>query len=290
VKRNPITAALALIFALSPLAARAADERGFSVAVLVDGVERPEYAANGAFYVEALRGRDYTLRLTNPLPYRVAIALAVDGLNTIDAKRTTARDAAKWVLGPYETVVIPGWQVNGSTARRFTFTTEKRSYGAWLGKTENLGVIEAVYFRERPRPRPRYQPYSEYERDGDPIEPQTGAYDAPAREEGSALGAPMQAPEKRAAAQAPSAPKNERRKLSDEYAATGMGSSTGHSVESVSIDLMPEPIAQLRVRYEYRPELVKLGVLPRERERDPIRRRERSTGFASYCPEPTRGW
>ena len=77
------------------------------------------------------------------------MALSVDGLNTIDARETTAADARKWVLGPYETVTISGWQTSQIEARRFEFTTEARSYGQALGKTANLGVISAVFFKER---------------------------------------------------------------------------------------------------------------------------------------------
>jgi hypothetical protein len=275
VKRT--AAILAAAFAVLPAAARAADERGYSVAVLVDGLERPEYTARGGFYVEALRGRDYALRIANPLPYRVAVALSVDGLNTIDAKHTDPLTASKWVLGPYESAVIPGWQVNGSTARRFTFTTERRSYGAWLGKTQDLGVVEAVFFREL-LPEPRvYQPMP---------------YDAPMREDAGAMGSAVPEPgtrDKRAGAEAPKS--QTRPQLSDEYAATGMGGRTTHSVENVTIDLVKEPVARVRIRYEYRPELVKLGVLPREIPpyHDPLERREHASGFASWCPEP-RSW
>ena len=63
--------------------------------------------------------------------------------------QTTATDARKWVLGPYETVTISGWQTSQTEARRFEFTTEARSYGQALGKTANLGVISAVFFKER---------------------------------------------------------------------------------------------------------------------------------------------
>jgi hypothetical protein len=274
VKRTLTSLAAAL--ALLPLAAPAAQERGFTLDVVVDGVERPAYAARGSFYVEALRGRDYTLRITNPLPYRVAVALSVDGLNTIDAKRTDALSASKWVLGPYETAVIPGWQVNGSTARRFTFTTEKKSYGAWLGKTQDLGVIEAVFFRER-MPEPPRRFYEERDRE-------SMRKDAP-------MGAPLPETQSEsragATAQAPAAPKAEARpQLSDEYAATGMGGRTNHQVEDVAIQVIPEPVAKVRIRYEYRPELVKLGVLPREIEPRPMERREHATGFAAWCPEP----
>lgn len=109
---------------------RAAEASGFGLDVLVDGSGRPEYHARGTVYVEAVRGREYALRISNPTGYRVAVALSVDGLNTIDARHTDARNAAKWVLGPYESAVITGWQVSDNAARRFFFTGEKRSYGA----------------------------------------------------------------------------------------------------------------------------------------------------------------
>ncbi|HEY3055374.1 MAG TPA: hypothetical protein VGK31_05540 [Thermoanaerobaculia bacterium] len=213
---------------------------GYDLTVLVGNEPRPEYHARGTTYVEAIRGQEYSLRLTNPTPDRVAVALSVDGLNTIDARHTDAWSASKWVLEPYESTVISGWQVNDRTARRFYFTGERDSYGAALGKTENLGVIEAVFFRERRREITVYAPK------------------APAAE--MQQGAARQ---------------------SDDYAATGMGERTGHEIERVQIDLDPRPIASIRIRYEFRPQLIKLGVL----RQDPLQRRERARGF-EYCPEP----
>src|SRR6185295_9466342 len=122
------------------------------VEILVDGAPQPRYAHNGRWYIEARKGREYAIRLRNPYAVRVAVALSVDGLNTIDARETTAADARKWVLGPYETVTIQGWQTSRAEARRFEFTTEARSYGQALGKTANLGVISAVFFKERVPP------------------------------------------------------------------------------------------------------------------------------------------
>jgi len=220
---------------------------GFGLTVLVDDSPRPEYRHDGTLYIEALRGASYALRLTNPTPYRVAVALSVDGLNTIDARHTDARGAAKWVLGPYESTVISGWQVDDRSARNFFFTGERRSYGARLGQTENLGVIEAVFYRER-RP-----PVSEY---------------APPRMENSAAPPPAKAQKQDA--------------LSDDYAATGMGHRERHEVEMVGIDLEPEPAASIRIRYEFTPQLVKMGILPAI---SPMDRRERARGFSSFCPE-----
>ena len=235
----------------------AAGTSGFAVNVLVDEAPRTEYFHGGTVYIEAVRGASYSLRITNPTPYRVAVALSVDGLNTIDAKHTDARNASKWVLEPYESTVISGWQVSNRAARSFFFTGERQSYGAKLGQTENLGVIEAVYFRERQHDAEIYRR---------PIE------------EGRA-GAMNSAPSDSAA---PSA-KAQRHDAADDYAATGMGRKERHEIEMIDIDLDPHPLASVRIRYEFRPQLVKLGIL--SPHITPLERRERASGFGEYCPE-----
>jgi hypothetical protein len=241
--------------------AGAASTQGFSLVVAVDGDRRPEYRHRGTTYIEALHRQEYTLRLANPTGERVAVALAVDGLNTIDARRTDARGAAKWVLEPHGSVEISGWQVSGSEARRFFFTTEGSSYGAWLGETDNLGVIEAVFYRERAR-----------------IVPVLGQV-------GGTEARPKNGPSAEAKAGAPSAaPDAEAR----DYAATGTGDRVEHQVRRVHLDLEEEPAAVVRVRYEFRPQLVALGVLPPPMDyADPIDRRERARGSDGwYCPDP----
>jgi hypothetical protein len=227
-----------------------------SMTVLVEGAPAREYNHNGTVYIEALRGRDFAIRLTNPTPHRVAVALSVDGLNTIDARHTSAWSARKWVLDPWETAVISGWQVDQGNARRFYFTGERSSYGAAIGQTQNLGVIEAVFYRERVH---RYETRR--------VAPQNGSSGAPAP--------PASVP-------AP-AEKEGGAGLSDEYAATGMGQRDRHEVEAVDIDLDPTPVASARVRYEFRPQLIKLGVLL---EPSPLERREGARGFGAFCPEP----
>src|SRR2546426_131114 len=58
----------------------------FDVQVLVDGRPLAEYAARGRTYIQAIEGSEYEVRVRNPYPYRVAVALSVDGLNSIDAR------------------------------------------------------------------------------------------------------------------------------------------------------------------------------------------------------------
>jgi hypothetical protein len=172
--------------------------------ILVDGVPEPRYSHDGRWYVEARKGREYAIRLRNLHAVRVAVALSVDGLNTIDARETTAADARKWVLGPYETVTISGWQTSQTEARRFEFTSEARSYGQALGKSINLGVISAVFYKERVST----------------IMPDRSNDSASRRAPAPRLSAPA---EQEAAAAA-----GGDKTADDEYAATGLGRRTGH--------------------------------------------------------------
>ena len=123
-----ISAAAACCLLAYAMPAAAISESSYTMEILVAGAPAREYQARGTSYIEAHRGSEYAIRLTNRSGQRIAVALAVDGLNTIDAETTSARDAAKWVLGPWQSVVISGWQMSSETARKFYFTTEQQSY------------------------------------------------------------------------------------------------------------------------------------------------------------------
>ena len=233
---------------------------GYSMEILVDGVPLERHVSRGRTYVEALPGREYSIRLRNHTDRRTAFALSVDGLNTIDAKTTSARTASKWILDPWQEITIDGWQTSASKARRFFFTTEESSYGAWLGKTANLGVIAAAVFREK-----RIKP-------------------APMSQEEKRKDSPVQAPSRGAMEAEPRS-----MDLSDDSAATGIGEEVGHDVVRVPFDAESAPAAMLEVRYEYRDALVRLGVL-RQEPCDPLCRRERARGFEGmeFAPDPYR--
>jgi hypothetical protein len=250
-------------------------QRDFDVQVLVDGRALEEYAARGRTYVQAVEGSEYELRVHNPFPFRVAIALSVDGLNSIDARHTSAWEASKWVIGPYQTINISGWQVSSERARHFYFTTERDSYGAKLGQTTNLGVISAVFFSERhpipvqitpaPPRRPAQPPYEENSAGT------SRSSEAPAASVGKAD-------------RSKSFPTPD-----DESAATGIGRSVTNDVRWVNMQLESHPVSEVTIRYEYYQGLVRLGILPRAYPRpDSLRRREGARGFEDrrFSPEP----
>jgi hypothetical protein len=219
----------------------------FQLEVVVNGRPLTEYYARGRTYIEALQGAEYELRVRNDSPDRVAVALSVDGLNTIDARHTSAWNASKWVIEPYQTITISGWQMSSERARRFYFTNERDSYGAKLGQTANLGVISAVFFRERSRPVP--------------ITPSPITRDKMESE--------------------PSAKGQSAQRSDDDYAATGIGRNVRNDVRWVDMDLESRAAGEVSIRYEYYSALLRLGVVPRERY--PLQRREDSRGFS---PEP----
>ena len=259
---------LAVLFVVPSLPSRACNDGRFKLEVLVNGAPRPEYSGHGRVYVEALKGKEYGLRITNPLSRRVAVALSVDGLNTIDASRTTAAAARKWVIEPHGSIVISGWQITGKKARSFFFTDETHSYGAWLGKARNLGVIEAVFYAEK-----RWRPL--------PL----------AQESPSAGGVPRaQSDSSSRMKRAPSAENKsaEALGLSDRYAATGIGRERSHPVQQVYMDLEDHPAASISIRYEFRPQLMAMGLIPKPRPRPcPMQRRRHASGFErGYCPDP----
>ena len=229
----------------------------FELDVIVNGRPLQEYYARGRTYVEALQGAEYELRLRNPSSERVAVALSVDGLNTIDARHTSAWNASKWVIEPYQTITISGWQMSSERARRFYFTNERDSYGAKLGQTANLGVISAVFFRERYRVTPPY-PIS---KNRDRSEPQESSKSQAGAAESRAA-APLR---------------------DDDYAATGIGRNVRNDVYWVNMDLDSRAAGEVTIRYEYYSALLRLRIVPREQSREPLRRREDSRGFS---PEP----
>jgi hypothetical protein len=249
---------------------------GFDVQVLVGGRRIPQEIVAGERRVEAVPGAEYELRLTNPLPERVAVAVSVDGLNVLDAQHTAAWDASKWVIHPHGTLTLSGWQVGPERARGFYFTTERDAYATRIGRPGDFGVISAVFYRERGPiaevvPRRRVGP----ERRG-------------------SVGAVGEAPAAEALARsAPYADRGEARERltpSLRYAgraATGIGESVSSEVREVSMELERHPVAVVTLRYDFRPSAPRPIVVPGfapepQRERGWRLRREESR----FAPEP----
>lgn len=206
------------------------DAFGFRVEIVSDneGV-KSESTRNGRPFVAASAEERYSVRLYNPLPVRVAVNLTVDGLNSISGKPSGISDGKKWVIDPYSSVTIPGWQVSGGEARRFFFTEKHGSYAKWRGDmtgkdlAANCGVIGAAYFWSQSELDQYYaqHPIYRYTRNYYP-------YDRAVRSKSSAdsMGAASAAP-------APSAAMNDLQEEKKEVAGTGMGERESHPTYEV---------------------------------------------------------
>jgi hypothetical protein len=247
-----------------------------AVSVQIDGRPVSLYPApdgSGRYYLEARTGSRYAVALASRTGERVGVVLTVDGLNAISGERDTGR-GRMYVLDPWQSTSVQGWRSSLQDVRQFTFVDERRSYAARSGKAnEKMGWIEVAVYRER-RPFVQATPYSSpAPRRPYPIEEQEngGRAQAPAAPEASSA---------RDAAEAPGRLESDAKARS--YPGTGWGERRHDPVVLVSFDPEPEPRERITLRYEYRPALVALGVLPpRASQRDRLWQRDQAEpGFA----------
>ncbi|HUL76541.1 MAG TPA: hypothetical protein VL691_04690 [Vicinamibacteria bacterium] len=245
-----------------------------AASVEIDGRPAPLYPApdgSGRYYVEARRGGRYAVTFANRTSERLGVVLTVDGLNAISGERDAGR-GRMYVLDPWQRTTVRGWRTSLREVRQFTFVDEQESYAARSAKAnEKMGWIEIAVHRERrpfvqslsrpeapSRPRP-------VEREGDDARTKDAA--EPARDAAGAAapafgGAPARA-----------------------YPGTGWGEPAHDPVVLVSFDPETDPSERIALRYEYRPALVALGVLPR---RVPPRDRlwQRDHAEPGFAPPP----
>lgn len=97
-------------------------------------------------------GQEYSIVVHNPLPVRVGAAVSVDGLNTIDGHDKSPANSTKWIIPPYSSITVRGWQTDDNSLRKFVFTRPENSYATWREQTEGRnytrkhGEIEISYF------------------------------------------------------------------------------------------------------------------------------------------------
>lgn len=277
------------------------------VTIEIDGEAAPLYRApdgSGRWYLEARQGARYAVRLANRTGGRLGVALLVDGLHSISGERfPTPKPGASdpgrlYILDPWDSTTIRGWRTSLEDVQSFTFVDERGSYAARSGKANRrMGWIEVLVYRERGRivsqPRP-WDPRLRRPQRGDApsgAEPQAEKREEPALEDKAQ---PYdEAGKDDTAARAAAPPRAANRDRSEGEAAgssrpaprsfpgTGWGPRAHDPV--VVVEFEPEPAAaeQVTLRYEYRPALQALGILPRPvPNRDRLWERERGDGFA----------
>lgn len=120
--------------------------------IRANGQQYREFMENKQPTLKVKANEEYSIVVRNPLPVRAAVAVTIDGLNSIDGQRTSPRNAKKWIVAPRSTLTISGWQTSKDTLRKFLFTAQSEAFAQWRenkeGKpfTRNLGVIGVAWF------------------------------------------------------------------------------------------------------------------------------------------------
>jgi hypothetical protein len=250
-----------------------------AVSVELDGQPASLYPApdgSGRFYLEARSGSRYCVVLANRTGERIGVVLAVDGLNAISGERDTGR-GRMYVLDPWQRTTVQGWRTSLQEVRRFTFVDEQASYAARSGKAnEKMGWIEVAAYRER----------HAFVRSTPPAAPPRAERDEAEQKSAGKAEAPAETAA-RDSAEAAAAPSVLGRAQARSYPGTGWGPSADDPVVLVSFDPERDPSERVALRYEYRPALVALGVLPRRLPPPRDRLWERDHAEPGFAQPPT---
>jgi len=262
------------------------------VQVRVDGQAAPLYLApgrNDRRYLQAFAGRNYTLVLRNNTGQRVAVLIAVDGLNVVSGEMSRLHsDEQMYVLAPWQSTTIRGWRTNLDEVRRFVFVDERRSYAERTGQANSdMGWIRVLAFREQQRPLAWGKIRQGYRDDGTRAQVPQESNEKRARDSREEQAPPPVAENAQpnsGKAVVPEAEGNMSRsepKDGGTFPGTGWGERRSDPVRRV--EFTPEKWAtdHLKFRYEYASGLRALGIIPvtgpwRERLGD----RDGDLGFA----------
>ena len=267
-----------------------ADKGPIAVEVRVAGRSTALYNASARpdrWYLEARKGQKYEIRVRNTTGERIGFVLAVDGLNAIDG--TLSRNASTepmYVLEPYADATIKGWRRNLDQVSRFVFVDEQRSYAERTGQANgDLGWIRVTAFHEVWTVARTWGTIrGQYE--GGP----TADGDARAEEKQSAPPSAAPAPEARrdrASGGIGVQGETSREPVAEANPGTGWGPTQRDRVREVEFIPRAHAAAQVILRYEYKPALVALGILPWN---PPVSRTwERERGLYGFAQPPRDG-
>jgi hypothetical protein len=278
-----------------------ADGRIVDAQIRVDGEPSPLYwSPNGdqRRYVQAFAGRNYSIVLRNNTSRRVAVLLAVDGLNAVNGERTSLNSREPmYVLSPYESATISGWRTSLEEVRRFVFVDEHRSYAERTGQANSdMGWIRVLSFREQET----LGWFNRREDDRRWREPASGRDD---RKDDLRAARPSGDKEQAQDAPAPTASRQEapppsanegRREVAKSldgmaspeqggsFPGTGWGERRSDPIRQVEFRPERNATDQLVFRYEYASGLRALGIFPNGRDR----LRERDGGQVGFAKPP----
>jgi hypothetical protein len=204
-------------------------------------------------YLEARKGENYGIVITNSTPERVGVVVVVDGRNIITGKRSDLKNnESMYIVNAYETARYDGWRTSQDQVHRFYFTDMADSYSVkTFADSSAMGVIAVAVYREKEQPRPLLE--GKREGQAAPAAPSAGA-----------------------------APKSADRALAKESAGTGFGNAQYSPVITVQFEPERNPVQKTLVKYEWREMLCRKGIISCNRETG--NRLWDENGYAPYPP------
>ena len=274
-----------------------AEGRLLDVQIQVDGEAAPLYWApgrNDRRYLQAFSGRNYSLVLRNNTGNRVAVLLAVDGLNAVNGEMTRLNSSEPmYVLGPWEKATIRGWRTSLHEIRRFVFVDERRSYAERTGQANSdMGWIRVLSFKEQlpwweKNKREWGKVKSMYGDSGPNPSRQMAPNEAPQAKSQESLDEAVPAPKAPTGPMAgyrssvPQEQDNRAQREDGSFPGTGWGDRREDHVRQVQFTPEYGATDRLVFRYEYGAGLRALGIFPvRNEDRDRLRERDGDLGFA----------
>jgi hypothetical protein len=122
---------------------------GFELSVEVNGRNIREHGFQGRSYVEGRKGNRYHIKFKNNRAERVLVVPTVDGLSVVDGNAHHT-DSPGYVVQGYSSLTISGWRTSLSEVREFEFGDKGGSVAGKTTGTQNVGVIGALVFAEKP--------------------------------------------------------------------------------------------------------------------------------------------
>jgi len=126
----------------------------FEIEIVVDDTVRKPKKVRGKYLVELNPGEEYAVYIKNGADQPVAVALYVDGVNSIDKQRRepdALESGRHWSLPKDYTMNVAGWytidsKLKTQQANKFEIVERDQSVAAQKGFEENIGMITAIFY------------------------------------------------------------------------------------------------------------------------------------------------
>ncbi len=204
----------------------------------------PKAAREGLyFYMEAVKGEQYSIEVKNRSDRRIGVVIAVDGRNIINGNKSSLKlHEIMHIIEPYQTYTYEGWRTGMEKTNRFYFTEQSDSYAEKVfSDASAMGTIALAVYREKlpvdPLPLPEYS-FS--------------------MKEAPSAASPHAALEGRSSDRMKGESEHEQK---SKQAGTGFGETTYSPARVIQFEAENALAEKIVLKYEWRTELCKKGII-----------------------------